>query len=75
MDDLILCGWCRDREVGMVEFNRIRDNLTLGVRNDKFEATVQLQGWTNVEAIFGTEVPGPARCRFSMDEDMTTNWP
>jgi hypothetical protein len=40
MDDSILCGWCRDREVGMVEFNRIGDNLKLGVSVDQFEAAV-----------------------------------
>ncbi len=56
----------------MAEFNRIGD---IGVSVDKFEAAVQLQGWTNVEAIFGTKVPSPARCRLSMDEDAMTNWP
>jgi hypothetical protein len=40
MDDSILCGWCRDREVGMAEFNCIGDNLTLGVRIDQVEAVV-----------------------------------
>jgi hypothetical protein len=40
MDDSIFCGQCRNREVGMVEFDRIRDNLTLGVRIDQFEAAV-----------------------------------
>jgi hypothetical protein len=42
MDELILCGRCRDREVGIAEFDRIRDNLILGVRVciDKFEAAV-----------------------------------
>jgi hypothetical protein len=42
MDDSILCGRCRDREVGMVEFDCIGDNLTLGVRIDQFEAAVLL---------------------------------
>ncbi len=40
MDDLILCGRCREREVGMAELEHIRDNLTLGIRIDKFEAAV-----------------------------------
>jgi hypothetical protein len=40
MDDLILCEQCMDREVGMVEFNRIGDNLTLGVHIDQFEVAV-----------------------------------
>ncbi len=48
MNDSILCGRCRDRKVGMVVFDRIRDNLSFGVSVDKFEAAVQLQGWTNV---------------------------
>jgi hypothetical protein len=74
MDDSILCGWCRDKKVGMAQFDCIRDNLAFGDNIDKFEAVVQLQGWTNVEAILGTKVPRPARCRLSMDEDATTNW-
>jgi hypothetical protein len=40
MDDLTLCRWCRDREVGMAKFDRIRVNLTLGVHVDQFEAAV-----------------------------------
>jgi hypothetical protein len=40
MDNSILCGRCRDRDVGMAEFDCIRDNLTLGVRIDQFEAAV-----------------------------------
>jgi hypothetical protein len=40
MDNLILCGWCKDREAEMEEFDRIRDNLTLGVSVDQFEAAV-----------------------------------
>jgi hypothetical protein len=44
MDSLILCGWCRDRKVGIAEFNRIGDNLAFGDSIDKFEAAVQLQG-------------------------------
>jgi hypothetical protein len=75
MDNLILGGWCRDRKVGMVEFNRFGDNLAFGVFIDKFDAAVRLQGWTNVKAIFGTKVPKPARCWLSMDEDATINWP
>jgi hypothetical protein len=44
MDDLILCGWCRDRKLGTAVFDHIRDNLAFGVSVDKFEAAVQLQG-------------------------------
>ncbi len=40
MDNSILYGRCRDREVGMAEFDRIGDNLTLVVRIDQFEAAV-----------------------------------
>jgi hypothetical protein len=40
MDYSILCGRGRDREEGMAEFNRIGDDLTLGVRIDQFEAAV-----------------------------------
>jgi hypothetical protein len=75
MEDLILCGRCRDRKVGIAEFNCIGDNLAFGVSVDKFEAAVRLQGWTNVEAILGRKVPRPSRCWLSMDEDVTTDWP
>jgi hypothetical protein len=75
MDNSILCGWCRDGKTEMAEFDCIGDKLAFGVSVDKFEAAVQLQGWTNVEAILGTKVPRPLRCWLGMDEDATTNWP
>jgi hypothetical protein len=74
INDSILCGQCRDGKVGMAEFNCIGYNLAFGVSIDKFEAAVQLQGWTNVEAILGMKVPRLSRCWLSMDEDATTNW-
>ncbi len=40
MDNLIFCGRCMDREVGMENFDHIGDNFTLGVRIDQFEAAV-----------------------------------
>jgi hypothetical protein len=40
MNDSILCGRCRNREVGMAEFDRIKDNLILGVQIDLFEAAL-----------------------------------
>jgi hypothetical protein len=61
MDGLILCGQCRDRKVGMAEFDHIGDDLAFGVSVDKFEAAIRLYGWTNVEAILGTKVPRLAR--------------
>jgi hypothetical protein len=75
MDNTILCRRCRDGKVGMAEFDCIGDNLAFGVSVDKLEAAVQLQGWTNIEAILGTKVPRPSRCWLSMDEGVTTNWP
>jgi hypothetical protein len=75
MDDSILCGQGRDGKVGMAEFDRNGNNLAFSVSIDKFEAAVRLQGWTNVEAIFGTKVPRPARCWLGIDEGTTTNWP
>jgi hypothetical protein len=68
MDDSILFGRCKDRKVGMAELDSIGDNLAFDVSIDKFEAAVQLQGWTNVEAILGTKVPRLSRCWLSMDE-------
>jgi hypothetical protein len=70
IDNSIHCGWCRDRKVGMAEFDCIGDNLAFGVSLGKFEAAVQLQGWTNVDAILGPEVPRLSRCWLSMDEDL-----
>jgi hypothetical protein len=40
MDNSNLCGQCRDREVGMANFDRIGDNLNLNVRIDQFEAAL-----------------------------------
>ncbi len=38
IDDLILCGRCRDGKLTMAQFDCIGDNLAFGVRADKFEA-------------------------------------
>ena len=58
----------------MAEFDRVRDDLALGVCIDQLEAAVGVHGWTNVESILGTKVPRASGCRFGMYEDPTTNW-
>ena len=74
MNDSVFCRRSRDGQVGMAKFDCVGDDLALGVRIDKLEAAVGIQGWTNVEAILGTKVPRAAGCRLGMDEDPTTNW-
>jgi hypothetical protein len=59
----------------MAEFNCIGDNSAFGDSIDKFDTTVGLLGWTNVEVILGTKVPRPSRCWLGMDEGGTTSWP
>ena len=73
MNDSVLSrrGW--DGEVGVAEFDCVRDDLAFGVRIDKLEAAVGVHGWTNVEAIFSTKVPGLAGCWLGMDEDPTSH--
>jgi hypothetical protein len=41
----------------MPEFDRVGDDLALGVTLDEFEAPVQIQRRANVEAFLSTEVP------------------
>ena len=57
MDDFVFWSWRWYRTEGMSEFDRIRDDLALGVALDKTEATVRVHCWTNVEASLGAEVP------------------
>ncbi len=64
-------GW--DGEVGVAEFDCVRDDLAFGVRIDKLEAAVEVHGWTNVEAILRTKVPGLVGCWLGMDEDPTSH--
>ncbi len=59
----------------MAKFDCIGDDLAFGVQVDKLEAAIQLQGWTNVEAILGTKVPRPSSYWLSMYKDAITNWP
>jgi hypothetical protein len=75
MDDSILCGRCRDRKVGMAEFDCIGDDLALGVCIDQLEAAVGFHGWTNEETILGTKVPRTLGCWLCMDKDATAYWP
>ncbi len=69
MNDSVLRGRGWDGKVGVAEFDCVRDDLAFGVSIDKLEATVGVHGWTNVEAILSTKVPGLADCWLGMDED------
>ncbi len=57
----------------MAEFDCVRDDLAFGVRINKLEAAVGVYGWTNVETILSTKVPGLAGCWLGMDEDPTSH--
>jgi hypothetical protein len=57
MDDLIFRRQRGDGTKGMSEFNRVGDDLALGITLDELEAPVRIQRRTNVEAFLGTEVP------------------
>lgn len=57
MDDLIFWRGRGDGAKGMSEFNRVGDDLALGVTLDELEAPVRIQRRANVEALLGTEVP------------------
>jgi hypothetical protein len=58
----------------MAKFNRVRDDLALGVAPYKLEAVVRVECRTNVEIILGTEVPRAAVGWFSMNEHATAHW-
>jgi hypothetical protein len=74
VNDSVFCRRSRDGKIGMAEFDRVGDDLALGVCIDKLEAAVGVYGWTNVESILGTKIPRASGCRFGMYEDPTTNW-
>jgi hypothetical protein len=57
----------------VAKFDCVRDDLAFGVSIDKLEAAVGVHGWTNVEAILSTKVPGLAGCWLGMDEDPTSH--
>ncbi len=73
MNDSVLRrrGW--DGKVGVAEFDCVRDDLAFGVSIDKLEAAVGVHGWTNVETILSTKVPGLVGCWLGMDEDLTSH--
>ena len=73
MDNPIIGRWRRDGAVGMAKFNRVQNNLALGVHLDEFEATIRIEGRPNVETFFGAIIPGATRGRLGMDENTTTN--
>ena len=73
VDNPIVGRWRRDGAVGMAKFNRVRNNLALGVHFDQFEATIRIEGRPNVETFFGAKIPGATRGRLGMDENTTTN--
>ncbi len=74
MDNLIFRQGRWDGAVSMPEFDRVGDDLALGVTLDKLEAPVGIQCRANVEAFLGKEVPRATGCRFGVYKDTTTNW-
>ena len=58
----------------MPEFNRVRDDLALGVTLDQLEALVRIQCRANVEAFLGMEFPRATGRRFGVYKDPATNW-
>jgi hypothetical protein len=58
VDDPILGGSCRDREVLMSKLDRFQDDLALVVHIDQFEATVGVKSSANVETLLCAEIPG-----------------
>ncbi len=57
MDNLIFRQGQWGGAVSMPEFDRVGDDLALGVTLNKLEAPVRIQCRANVEAFLGTEVP------------------
>ena len=57
MDDFVFRRWRGDGAEGMLEFDRIGDDLAFGIALDKTETWVQVHCWTNVEPRLGAEVP------------------
>jgi hypothetical protein len=57
LDNPIFSHWRQDGAVGMTKFNRVQNNLALGIHLDAFEATVRIEGGTNVKTFFCPKVP------------------
>jgi hypothetical protein len=73
MGNPVLSRWCWDGAVRMPEFNRVRDDLALGVHFNKFEAMVRVERRPDVESFLGMEVPRMSSGWLCMDEHVTTN--
>ncbi len=58
----------------MPEFDRVGDDLALGVTLDELEAPVRVQCRANLETFLGTEAPRATGGRFGVYKDPTTNW-
>jgi hypothetical protein len=73
MGNPVLSQWCWDGAVHMPEFDRVGDDLALGVRLDKFEATVGVERRPDVESFLGAEVLRTLSGWLGMDEHAETN--
>ena len=74
MGNPVLSQWCWDGAVRMPEFDRVGDDLALGVHTNKFEATVGVERRPDVESFLGAEVPRTSSGWLGMDEHAATNW-
>ncbi len=59
--------------VGMTKLDRVRDDLALCVHLYKLEATVGIEGGSDIKPVLGSEVPRMLVGSFSVDEYATTN--
>ncbi len=57
IDDLVFRQrrWCSS--IGVPEFYRVRDDLTLGDTFYQLETPVRVKGWAYAESVFGPEIP------------------
>jgi hypothetical protein len=73
MGDPVLSRWCWDGAVRMPEFDRVGDDLNLGVHLNKFEAMVGVERWPDVESFLGTELPRTLSGWLGIVEHVATN--
>ena len=57
IDDLVFRRWRWCRSIGVPELYRVGDDLTNGVTFYQLEAHVRVEGWPDVESVFGPVIP------------------
>ena len=73
-NDVICMAYCRPSDASMLELDRVREPLGLGVAHERIVRPIVVSRRKKVMPLLGMEVPSFAIARFDMDLARAAHW-